>query len=197
MENYRLILGKTLEAVKQSGKKPTLLLHSCCGPCSSAVLEQLCEYFDVTVYFYNPNIDTPQEHERRFEAQKQIIDALPQAKGVKLIKGKYDHNGFLQAVLGHEADREGGARCTKCFEYRLKSARDIASGYEWFATTLTVSPHKNAVVINTVGQSLENGGARYLISDFKKKDGYKRSIQLSKQYDLYRQMYCGCEFSKQ
>ena len=196
MENYRIILEKTLEQVKQSDKKPTLLLHSCCGPCSSAVLELLCEYFEVTVYFYNPNMDTANEHEKRFLAQKQIIDALPQAKGVKLIKGEYDHNGFLQAIKGNEADREGGGRCTKCFEYRLKSARDKACGYDWFATTLTVSPHKNAVVINEIGKTLENGGAKYLISDFKKKEGYKRSIELSKQYDLYRQTYCGCEFSK-
>lgn len=196
MENYRLILEKTLEEVKLSPQKPKLLLHSCCGPCSSAVLELLCEYFDVTVYFYNPNIDTLQEHEKRFEAQRQIIEALPEAADVKLIKGEYDHQGFLNAVLGYEAEREGGARCTRCFEYRMKSARDIAKGYDWFATTLTVSPHKNAPIINDIGRSLENGGARYLISDFKKKDGYKRSIQLSSLYGLYRQNYCGCEFSK-
>ncbi len=196
MENYRIILEKTLEQVNLSGKRPTLLLHSCCGPCSSAVLEQLCQYFKITVYFYNPNIDTLEEYEKRFLAQRQIIEALPCAKDVKIIKGNYDHDGFLRAVKGNETDREGGNRCTKCFEYRLKSARDMAKNYDFFATTLTVSPHKNAVVINNVGCSLENGGAKYLISDFKKKEGYKRSIQLSKEYNLYRQMYCGCEFSK-
>lgn len=196
MENYRLILEKTLTEITKSGKKPTLLLHSCCGPCSSAVIEQLYEYFDITVYFYNPNIDTPDEHEKRFLAQKQIIDSAPFAKEVKLIKGDYEHDGFLAAVQGNETDKEGGPRCAKCFEYRLRSARDKAKGYDYFATTLTVSPHKNAVVINEIGKGLENGGAKYLISDFKKKEGYKRSIVLSKEYNLYRQMYCGCEFSK-
>lgn len=195
--NYKQILDNTLNEVSKLEDKPSLLLHSCCGPCSSAVLEQLCPYFKVTVFYFNPNMDTFEEYTKRLDTQRQIIESLPAAKGVKLIDGGYDHQSFLAAVKGYETEKEGEARCTLCFNYRLKATLDAAKGYDYFATTLTVSPHKNADVINTLGRKLENGKVKYLISDFKKKEGYKRSIALSKEYNLYRQTYCGCEFSKE
>lgn len=195
-ENYRAELDKKLSEISLSGERPSLLLHSCCGPCSSAVLEYLCPYFDVSVFYYNPNMDTKEEYLLRLENQRRIIEQLPQAAGVKLIDGGYDHDEFLRAVSGKENEPEGGERCAACFELRLKATLERAADYDYFTTTLTVSPHKNAVMINSIGSSLENGGTKYLLSDFKKKEGYKRSIELARQYSLYRQTYCGCEYSK-
>ena len=175
--------------------RPRLLLHSCCGPCSSAVLEQVTAWFDVTVYFYNPNILPPAEFEKRLEWQKYLLEKAPFAKNVGLIVPPYDPAEFVAAARGLENEPEGGARCTECFALRLGRTAEAAreGGFDFFATTLTVSPHKNAPRINAVGAALgENAGVRWLPSDFKKKDGYKRSLELSREYGLYRQAWCGC-----
>ncbi len=175
--------------------KPTLLLHSCCGPCSSYVIEYLSQYFQITVYFYNPNIYPQEEYIHRLETQRQLIDSLG---GAVLVAGDYNPDRFYKAVKGNEDGVEGGARCELCIGERLCSTAQKAKegGFEYFATTLTVSPHKNAQSINRMGYDLqEQYGVKWLPSDFKKREGYKRSIQLSAEYGLYRQDYCGCEFS--
>lgn len=176
--------------------KPKLLLHSCCGPCSSYVLEYLSKYFEITLYYYNPNIYPPEEYEKRLINQEKVVQKTGWAT---LMPSKYDHSEFLTAVKGLETEPEGGARCTECFKIRLlktaKAARD--GGFDYFATTLSVSPHKNAALLGELGEKIgEEYGVKHLPSDFKKREGYKRSIELSKELDLYRQDYCGCEFSK-
>lgn len=187
---------KNMDALIQSlGERwPRLLLHSCCGPCSSYVLEYLSDYFDITLFFYNPNIQPAEEYEKRLSAQKQLLERAKYKNPVAFLAGEYEPQRFFEAVKGLENCREGGARCEKCFELRLSKAAEIAKkgGFDYFATTLTVSPHKNAVLINEIGGRYQN----YLPSDFKKREGYKRSIILSKEYELYRQGYCGCIFSK-
>lgn len=174
-----------------------LLLHSCCGPCSSAVIERLLKDYDVTVLYYNPNITDEPEYAHRLAEQKRLIaEAYP---SVKLIEGDYNPQCFFEAAKGLEAEPEGGARCKECFKLRLSETARLAKagGYDCFDTTLTVSPHKNYEVISAVGRELEGQfGIEYLSGNYKKQDGYKRSIDLSKEYDLYRQNYCGCEFSK-
>lgn len=187
---------KNMDALIQSlgERRPRLLLHSCCGPCSSYVLEYLSDYFDITLFFYNPNIQPAEEYEKRLSAQKQLLERAKYKNPVAFLAGEYEPQRFFEAVKGLENCREGGARCEKCFELRLSKAAEIAKkgGFDYFATTLTVSPHKNAVLINEIGGRYQN----YLPSDFKKREGYKRSIILSKEYELYRQGYCGCIFSK-
>lgn len=187
---------KNMDALIQSlgERRPRLLLHSCCGPCSSYVLEYLSDYFDITLFFYNPNIQPAEEYEKRLSAQKQLLERAKYKNPVVFLAGEYEPQRFFEAVKGLENCREGGARCEKCFELRLSKAAEIAKkgGFDYFATTLTVSPHKNAVLINEIGGRYQN----YLPSDFKKREGYKRSIILSKEYELYRQGYCGCIFSK-
>ncbi len=187
---------KNMDALIQSlgERRPRLLLHSCCGPCSSYVLEYLSDYFDITLFFYNPNIQPAEEYEKRLSAQKQLLERAKYKNPVAFLAGEYEPQRFFEAVKGLENCREGGARCEKCFELRLSNAAEIAKkgGFDYFATTLTVSPHKNAVLINEIGGRYQN----YLPSDFKKREGYKRSIILSKEYELYRQGYCGCIFSK-
>lgn len=187
---------KNMDALIQSlgERRPRLLLHSCCGPCSSYVLEYLSDYFDITLFFYNPNIQPAEEYEKRLSAQKQLLERAKYKNPVAFLAGEYEPQRFFEAVKGLENCREGGARCEKCFELRLSNAAEIAKkgGFDYFATTLTVSPHKNAVLINEIGGRYQN----YLPSDFKKREGYKRSIILSKEYELYRQDYCGCIFSK-
>ena len=187
---------KNMDALIQSlgERRPRLLLHSCCGPCSSYVLEYLSDYFDITLFFYNPNIQPAEEYEKRLSAQKQLLERAKYKNPVVFLAGEYEPQRFFEAVKGLENCREGGARCEKCFELRLSKAAEIAKkgGFVYFATTLTVSPHKNAVLINEIGGRYQN----YLPSDFKKREGYKRSIILSKEYELYRQGYCGCIFSK-
>ena len=175
-------------------KTPRLLLHSCCGPCSSYVLEYLSQYFSVTLFFYNPNIHPKEEYQKRLLTQKKLLSRAVYKNPVDFLEGEYDPDRFFEAAKGLEHCREGGERCTKCFELRLSKTAEQAKlgGFDFFATTLTVSPHKNALLINNIGKCFEG----YLASDFKKKEGYKRSIILSKQYDLYRQSYCGCIFSK-
>lgn len=200
-ENYQLQLEQILEQSGNAGKK--LFLHSCCAPCSSYVLEYLSAYFAVTVFYYNPNITASEEYKKRLLEQKRLIEAFnKEGKGtypISFMEGEYDPALYLEAVKGHEKDPEGGERCTICFEIRLREAALWAAkeGYDFFTTTLTISPLKDAERINRIGrQAGEEAGVLFLPSDFKKKDGYKRSIELSKEYDLFRQNYCGCSFSQ-
>ena len=188
---------KEMEAVIASlgERRPRLLLHSCCGPCSSAVLEIVTRHFDTTVFFYNPNILPAEEFEKRLYWQRYLLEQAPFGRGVELIVPDRDEAAFWTAASGLEAEPEGGARCTECFELRLgRTAKAAAEGgFDFFATTLTVSPHKNAPLINAIGERLgRETGVRWLPSDFKKRDGYRRSIQLSAEYGLYRQAWCGC-----
>ena len=175
--------------------RPRLLLQACCGPCSSYVPEYLTRHFDVTVLFYNPNIRPEAEYEKRLATLKQLLSAMPMDHPPALVEPGWRGEEFLAAAKGLESEPEGGARCAVCFRLRLEeTARQAAEGgYDYFGTTLTVSPHKDAARINAIGRELgERYGVAWLPSDFKKRDGYLRSIQLSKQYGLYRQDYCGC-----
>ncbi len=178
------------------GKK--LLLHSCCGPCSSYVLEYLSQFFQITVLFYNPCIHPREEFEKRLAQQKKIIQSPLYPNPVSLLVPPYEPETFFEAVKGLEHCPEGGDRCRVCFTQRLSYTAQIAKeqGFDYFATTLTVSPHKNAVAINQIGEQFTAPKTGYLPSDFKKKNGYKRSLELSKEYNLYRQDYCGCIFSQ-
>ncbi len=190
--NYQKQLDELLANLQG---KPRLLLHSCCGPCSSYVIDYLSKFFDITVYYYNPNIHPQEEYLRRLETQKKLVQKLG---GAILKEGEYLPQRFFDAVKGNENEPEGGNRCRLCIDERLEAtAFEAALGnFNFFATTLTVSPHKNAQSINSSGFELEKKhGVRWLPSDFKKKEGYKRSIELSAQYELYRQDYCGCTFS--
>ncbi len=197
-QNYQKQMDAVVASLPQ-GERPRLLLQSCCGPCSSYVLEALTPYFRVTVLYYNPNIQPRAEYDLRFENQRKIIAALPTPSEVDILECDYDGEKYDAAVKGLEAEPEGGARCTVCFQLRLQETAKRAAelGYDWFCTTLTVSPHKDAERLNQIGKALgERYGVPFLPSDFKKREGYKRSIQLSKEYDLYRQDYCGCLYSK-
>ena len=197
--NYQKEMEKVLDAAVRDGRVPTLFLHSCCAPCSSYVLEYLSQYFSITVFYYNPNISPKEEYEARTEEVQRLIRELPAVHPIRFVEGKYDPECYYEAVRGHEKDPEGGERCGICFEMRLREAAKLAAegGYDWFTTTLTISPLKNAGRPNTIGQAMgEEYHVAFLPSDFKKKEGYKRSIELSAQYHLYRQNYCGCVFSK-
>ena len=197
-QNYQKQMDAVVASLPQ-GERPRLLLQSCCGPCSSYVLEALTPYFRVTVLYYNPNIQPRAEYDLRLENQRKIIAALPTPSAVDILECDYDGEKYNAAVKGLEAEPEGGARCTVCFRLRLEETAKRASelGYDWFCTTLTVSPHKDAERLNQIGRTLgERYGVPFLPSDFKKREGYKRSIQLSKEYELYRQDYCGCLYSK-
>lgn len=197
-QNYQKQMDAVVASLPQ-GERPRLLLQSCCGPCSSYVLEALTPYFRVTVLYYNPNIQPRAEYDLRLENQRKIIAALPTPSAVDILECDYDGEKYDAAVKGLEAEPEGGARCTVCFRLRLEETAKRASelGYDWFCTTLTVSPHKDAERLNQIGSTLgERYGVPFLPSDFKKREGYKRSIQLSKEYELYRQDYCGCLYSK-
>lgn len=196
-ENYQLIMEQTLARLQDDGKKHTLLLHSCCAPCSSYVLQCLASAFDIRLFYYNPNIHPAQEYEHRLAEQKRLLAEMT-AGAVSLYPAEYEPETFFSAVKGLEKEPEGGARCEACFRLRLERAAQAAreTGAEYFGTTLTVSPHKNAELINRIGRELEQRyGVKFLLSDFKKKEGYKQSIALSRQYGLYRQNYCGCVFS--
>lgn len=195
--NFQRELEQKLSQHKDS--VPTLLLHSCCAPCSSYVLEYLSQHFLITVLYYNPNIYPEEEYARRVAEQKRLISQMPLSRPVRLIEGRFDSREFYDAVRGLEHIREGGERCHACFRLRLReAARAAASGnFDYFTTTLTISPLKNAAVLNEIGESLAREyHVAWLPSDFKKKNGYKRSTQLSAEYGLYRQDYCGCIFSK-
>ena len=194
-ENYNLQMEKIINGIKEKGERPTLLLHSCCAPCSSSVIERLKDFFDLTVYYYNPNLDGIDEFDLRLKEQIRLCKILD----VECLTEEYNAQEFLSLIKGLEREKEGGGRCEKCFDLRLKKTAEKAkaSGYDYFATTLTVSPLKNADMINQLGELIATKvGVKYLPSDFKKKNGYKRSIELSNEYKLYRQNYCGCVFSK-
>ena len=186
---------------EMQGGVPTLFLHSCCAPCSSYVLEYLSVYFEITVFYYNPNLSFEEEYRKRLEEQKRLI-ATFNAEGhrypIHVLEGDYEPEVFYRTVAGWEDCPEGGERCFRCYELRLRETAERAAigGYDYFATTLTLSPLKNAGKLNEIGQALsQEYGVRWLPSDFKKRDGYKRSIELSAQYQLYRQNYCGCIYS--
>ncbi|MBQ1171099.1 MAG: epoxyqueuosine reductase QueH [Lachnospiraceae bacterium] len=199
--NYQKKLDEILELPNIQGKK--LLIHCCCAPCSSYVLEYLGNYFSITVLYYNPNITSETEYCKRVKEQKRLIDAFNAQKKCKypidFVEGNYEPTLFFDAVKGHEKDKEGGERCGICFELRLKEAARYAakSGYDYFTTSLTISPLKDAERLNAIGEACgKEVHVPFLPSDFKKKNGYKRSIELSKEYDLYRQNFCGCVFSQ-
>ena len=195
--NYQKELDKITEKIGE--KKPKLFLHSCCAPCSSYVLEYLTKYFDITLFYFNPNISLEEEYIKRVNEVKRLVAEMPCCKDVKVIEGRYDSREFFEYVKGLENEREGGARCIKCFELRLEETAKLAkeNGADYFCTTLTISPLKNAENLNAVGRKMaEKYGVKWLPSDFKKREGYKRSIELSAEYNLFRQNYCGCIFSK-
>lgn len=197
--NYQKELEKLIESKQRDGQKPSLLLHSCCAPCSSYVLEYLAPYFNICDFYYNPNISPKQEYEDRKEELVRLIKEMGLSTEVTFLEGTYQPEEFFAMAKGLEDLSEGGERCFKCYEMRLRESAKIAKeqGAEYFATTLTISPLKNAQKLNEIGERLaEEYGVKYLPSDFKKKNGYKRSVELSAQYELYRQNYCGCVFSK-
>lgn len=196
--NYQMELEKQIRAIDK-GKEPKLLLHSCCAPCSSYVLEYLSEFFEITIYYYNPNISPKEEFQKRIEEQKRLISELPTKNPIHFIEGKYENDKFEELIKGKEEEQEGGSRCHLCYNLRLEETAKLASqeGFDFFTTTLSISPYKNSKVLNEIGKELEGKyNINYLYADFKKKDGYKRSIELSKVYNLYRQDYCGCIYSK-
>lgn len=197
--NYQKEQDAVLAALGKEGARPRLLLHACCAPCSSAVLERLCPHFDVTLYFYDPNIFPEAEYRKRLDELRRLVTCLPEAAGVEVIAPEYRPEAFFTAVRGLEDVPEGGARCAACFRLRLDAAARYAAenGFGYFTTTLSVSPLKNAALLNGVGEEMgEKYGVRHLPSDFKKHDGYKRSVELSALYGLYRQDFCGCVYSK-
>ncbi len=204
--NYDVLMQKEMEKFNHKKK---LLLHSCCGPCSSAVILRLKDYFDITILYYNPNIEPEEEYIKRKNEQKRLIHELN--LGIHFKDSDYEHEAFLEASKHLEKEPEGGARCHKCYYLRLQKTADLAKkeGFDYFGTTLTVSPYKNSEVINSIGLLIEKDlnkayyeenksvlVTRFLVSDFKKREGYKKSIELSKTYHLYRQDYCGCLFAK-
>lgn len=197
--NYQLQLEETIKQMETIGSTPTLLLHSCCAPCSSYVLEYLSQYFAITVFYYNPNIAPKAEFQFRNQEQQRLIAALPQKHPITHIEGTYDSERFYELAKGLEDEPEGGERCRRCFLLRLEETALLAQkeNFDFFTTTLSISPHKNASVLNGIGENLsQKYGVSYLYSDFKKKNGYRRSCELSQLYDMYRQDYCGCVFSK-
>ena len=197
--NYQIELDKTLNEIVKNGNRPKLLLHACCAPCSSACLERLGDYFNISIFYYNPNITEEEEYNKRINEIKKFISEFKTKYPIKLIEGRYDPNEFFEMAKGLENEPERGSRCYKCYKLRLEESAKVASelGFDYFCTTLTLSPHKNSNWINEIGQNLDKEyTSTYLYSDFKKKNGYKRSIELSREYDLYRQDYCGCIYSK-
>jgi predicted adenine nucleotide alpha hydrolase (AANH) superfamily ATPase len=197
--NYQKELDRIVENIEKEGLCPTLLLHSCCAPCSSYVLKYLSEYFRITLLYFNPNISPESEYVKRVEEQKRLINSMPLKNAVEFVEGRYEPKEFYGAVKGFEEEPEGGKRCHICYEMRLREAAEYAAkgGYDYFTTTLSISPLKKSDVLNEIGERVgAECGVRHLPSDFKKKEGYKQSIELSKEYDLYRQNFCGCIFSK-
>lgn len=199
MQNYSQMLEEEIKGLKENGVRPKLLLQACCAPCSSYTLEYLAEVFDITLLFYNPNISPKAEYDFRAGELARFIKEHPSCVSVKLNICEYDSAPFFEIAKGHETEKEGGDRCKKCYRLRLEKTAELAAcgGYDYFCTTLSISPYKNAEALNAIGGELsEKYGVKYLYSDFKKKGGYARSIELSKEYGLYRQNYCGCIFSK-
>ncbi len=197
--NYQKELDKTIDKITREGVIPTLFLHSCCAPCSSYVLKYLSDYFKITIFYYNPNISPEDEYRERVREQIRLINEMPVKNKVEFMEGRYEPEVFYEMAKGMEDIPEGGERCFKCYELRLREAAVIAKdrGFDYFTTTLSISPLKNAAKLNEIGLKLEEEyNIKYLLSDFKKKEGYKQSVELSKEYNLYRQNYCGCAFSK-
>lgn len=197
--NYQKEMEVLINRFEKTGEVPSLFLHSCCAPCSSYVLEYLSQYFKITVFYYNPNIFPLEEFEKRIEEQKSFIERMPAKYPISFVAGSYDSEKFYQMAKGLEQVPEGGERCFKCFELRLRKTAELAKegAFDYFTTTLSISPLKNAQKLNEIGEQIaEEMGLKYLNSDFKKKNGYKRSTELSKEYGLYRQDYCGCIYSK-
>lgn len=195
--NYQEILDKILEGLKE---KKRLLLHACCAPCSSYVLEYLSNYFDITIYYYNPNIAPDLEYNRRMNELKRFLNEFKTKNKVEFIEEEYNPNNFYTAISGLEHMGEKSPRCYKCYELRMDKAARYAkeNGFDYFTTTLSISPYKNSTWINVIGEKLQDKyDIKYLYADFKKRNGYKRSLELSKEYNLYRQDYCGCIYSKE
>ncbi len=179
--------------------RPKLLLHSCCGPCSSAVLERINKFFDIDVFYYNPNINSEREFYRRANEQIELVKNLNLDYKISVVVVEYNHNEFLDYIKGLEKYKEGGARCFKCYKERLEKTAEYASknNYDYFTTTLSISPHKDSQIINRIGEFVSKEyNVKYLFSDFKKKNGFKRSVELTDKFNMYRQNYCGCEFSR-
>ncbi|MDA3838377.1 MAG: epoxyqueuosine reductase QueH [Candidatus Delongbacteria bacterium] len=196
--NYQNMMEEELNIIKVLPEKPSLLLHTCCAPCSSYIIELLRDYFDITLYFYNPNIYPKEEHDRRLNELRLFVERFDSNKDIKLIAEEYTPIEFASCVTGLEEEREGGSRCFKCYDLRLSKTAVRASeeNFDYFCTTLSISPHKNAEKINEIGKELANiYEVKFLFSNFKKKNGFKRSLELSKDFDLYRQEYCGCQYS--
>lgn len=197
--NYAKELERLIQKLQQEGRVPRLLLHACCAPCSSAVLEYLSQYFAITLLYYNPNIAPLEEYQKREAELRRLVSQMKFTHPVALLPCQYDGQAFVQAARGLEGEPEGGKRCEACFRLRLRYAAQEAARlrFDYYTTTLSISPMKNAPLLNQLGEEIgREFGVAHLPSDFKKKDGYKRSVQLSKEYDLYRQDYCGCAFSK-
>ncbi|RVU54040.1 epoxyqueuosine reductase QueH [Anaerosphaera multitolerans] len=196
--NYNLEMEKIIDKIDILNPK-TLLLHSCCGPCSSAVLERLNKYFKITILYYNPNLDSEEEFTRRAREQKSLIEKIPKNNEINFLNLGYNNEEYREKIMGYEDEKEGGYRCKLCFDLRLEETAKLAKklNFDYFTTTLSISPHKNSALLNKIGAEMSKKyDVKYLFSDFKKKDGYRRSVQLSKEYDMYRQDYCGCEYSK-
>lgn len=197
--NYQ---NKLMDLVSTFSNKPKLLLHSCCGPCSTQVINFLKDYFKITIFYYNPNIEPNEEYIHRKKEQIRFIEELKKENNkidLEYLDSIYDNDNFREYVKGLEQEKEGGARCSKCFYLRLSKTAFIAreNGFDFFGTTLTVSPHKNSQIINKIGEKIsETEGIPFIYGDFKKNDGYKKSIEYSKKYNLYRQDYCGCLFGR-
>ena len=197
--NYQRELDNLIKNIQKDGKVPRLFLHACCAPCSSYVMEYLSQYFEITVFFYNPNIAPEEEYVHRVEEIRRLIGEMDFVHPVTLVEGRYDPKEFYDMAKGLEDIPEGGERCFRCYRLRMEEAAKLAEegGYDYFTTTLSISPLKNAGKINEIGEELSGiYKVEHLPSDFKKKNGYKRSIELSHEYDLYRQNYCGCVFSR-
>ena len=198
-QNFQIEMERELARIAETGERPRLLLHCCCAPCSSYVLECLNRTFDIDLFYYNPNIAPREEFDRRAEELQRLAEQLPHEGEFRVIVGEYDSEAFMNLCRGHEDDPEGGARCERCFRMRLGRAAQLAAerGSDFFTTTLTISPLKDAQLLNAIGLELAGkAGVRWLPSDFKKKNGYRRSCELSQAYGLYRQDYCGCVFSR-
>ena len=197
--NYQIMLDSTLAQIQELAYVPKLLLHSCCAPCSTYVLEYLSKYFDITVYYYNPNIFPQEEFDFRLQEQIRLANDMHAARPVSVVGCNWSSDEFYAVVAGLESEPEGGKRCEECFRLRLGKTAEYAAdnGFDYFTTTLSISPHKNAQLLNALGEEIAGQyGIKYLHSDFKKNNGYKRSCELSADFGLYRQDYCGCVYSK-
>ena len=197
--NYQRELDQIIDHLQKEEKVPKLLMHSCCAPCSSYCLSYLAEYFHITIYYYNPNITEQAEYQKRVKEQQRLLGELPVKYPIAFVEGAYEPEVFLAMAKGMEQLPEGGERCFACYELRQRKAAEYAKEhhFDYFTTTLSVSPHKNAAKLNEIGLRLaQEYGIPYLVSDFKKKGGYLKSIELSAEYHLYRQDYCGCVYSK-